>query len=198
MPKDPRVDAYIERQPDFARPILSHLREVVHAACPGCEEAIKWGMPAFIYRGKQLAGMAAFKAHATFGLRHGSELVESKPDQAGAMGQFGRLTEIADLPPLQELDRLVEQAMALIESGARPVRTKTAKDAIEPPPDLLAALHSNPAASATFAAFSPGARRDYVEWIIDAKRPATRGKRIAQAVEWLAEGKRRNWKYEAC
>jgi uncharacterized protein YdeI (YjbR/CyaY-like superfamily) len=198
MPRDPRVDAYIEAQADFARPILTHLRELVHAACPDCDEAIKWGMPAFLYRGKQLAGMAAFKAHATFGFWRGSELVDAKPGQANAMGQFGRLASIADLPPPDELERLIKQAMTLVEASGKPIRKKTAKELIEPPSDLLEALSGSPAASGTFEAFPPGCRREYVEWVVEAKRPATRARRIAQAIEWMAEGKKRNWKYEQC
>ncbi len=198
MARDDRIDAYIAAQSDFARPILSHLREAVHAACPNCEEAIKWGMPAFLYRGKQLAGMAAFKAHATFGFWRGSELVAGRQGQEKAMGQFGRLTSVADLPPPQELDALIKQAMALAETGAKPVRAKAAKAPLEPPADLLHALAGNPAASATFSAFPPGCRREYVEWVLDAKRPETRARRISLAVEWIAEGKKRNWKYENC
>jgi uncharacterized protein YdeI (YjbR/CyaY-like superfamily) len=198
MPRDARVDAYIEGQADFARPILTQLREMVHAACPDCEEAIKWGMPAFLYRGKQLAGMAAFKRHATFGFWRGSELVDEKPGQANAMGQFGRLTSVADLPAPDELDGLIREAMALVVEGGKPVRAKTVRQAIEPPSDLLEALTATPAALATFNVFPPGCRREYVEWIVEAKRPETRAKRIAQAVEWMAEGKKRNWKYEQC
>jgi hypothetical protein len=144
MPRDPRVDAYIEAQADFARPILTHLRELVHAACPDCDEAIKWGMPAFLHGGKQLAGMAAFKAHATFGLWRGAELVDAEPGQANAMGQFGRLASIADLPPPDELDRLIKQALALAEAGGKPVRSKTVKESVEPPADLLEAPERKP------------------------------------------------------
>ncbi|HEX8442849.1 MAG TPA: YdeI/OmpD-associated family protein [Allosphingosinicella sp.] len=198
MPRDARVDAYIEAQADFARPILTHLREAVHAACPECVEAIKWSMPAFLHRGKQLAGMAAFKAHATFGLWRGSELVESKPGQANAMGQFGRLTSLDDLPPPPELEALIKQAMALADAGAKPVRNKNVKEPLDPPPDLLDALAADSAASAVFEGFPPGCRREYFEWVLDAKRPETRARRIAQAVTWIAEGKKRNWKYEKC
>ena len=198
MPRDPRIDAYIARQAAFAQPILSHLREAVHAACPEAEETIKWSMPAFTYKGRQLAGMAAFKAHATFGLWRGAELVEAKPGQANAMGQFGRLTSVADLPPPEELAALIRKAMALNDAGTKPVRTKSTKPELEPPADLLAALAADDAARDTFAAFPPGCRREYVEWVVDAKRPETRAKRIAQAVEWMAQGKRRHWKYEGC
>jgi uncharacterized protein YdeI (YjbR/CyaY-like superfamily) len=198
MPRDSRIDEYIDRQAEFAKPILRHLREAIHAACPECEEGIKWSMPAFLYKGKQLAGMAAFKEHATFGFWRGSELVDARPGQASAMGQFGRLTKVEDLPHPEELDALIREAMALAESGTKPVRNKTVKDALEPPQDLLSALAQNPAAEATFNGFAPSCRREYVEWVVEAKRPETRAKRIAQAVEWMSEGKKRNWKYEKC
>jgi uncharacterized protein YdeI (YjbR/CyaY-like superfamily) len=197
MSRDERVDAYIARQADFARPILEHLREAVHAACPECEEAIKWGMPAFLYKDKQLAGMAAFKAHATFGFwqRSGDRGAESKP---GAMGDFGRLTSLADLPDEGTFADLVRKNMALIDTGAKTVRNKTPKPPIDMPEDLAAALAVSPAAQATFDAFPPGCRREYLEWVTEAKRPETRARRIGQAVEMMAQGKRRNWKYEAC
>jgi uncharacterized protein YdeI (YjbR/CyaY-like superfamily) len=197
MSRDERVDVYIARQADFARPILQHLREAVHAACPECEETIKWSMPAFLYKGKQLAGMAAFKAHATFGFwqRSGAPGTESKP---GAMGDFGRITSLSDLPGETEFAELVRKNMALIDAGAKTVRNRTVKAPIEMPDDLAAALAASPAAQATFDGFPPSCRREYLEWVTEAKRPETRTKRIAQAVEMMAEGKRRNWKYEAC
>lgn len=197
MARDERVDAYIAKQADFARPILEHLREAVHAACPDCEEAIKWGMPAFMYRGKQLAGMAAFKAHATFGFwqRSGDPGADSKP---GAMGDFGRITSMADLPGEPEFAALVHKNMALIDAGAKTVRNKTPKPPIDMPDDLAAALAVNPAAQATYDGFPPGCRREYLEWVTGAKRPETRTKRIAEAVAMMSEGKRRNWKYENC
>jgi uncharacterized protein YdeI (YjbR/CyaY-like superfamily) len=197
MSRDARVDAYIAKQADFARPILQHLREAVHAACPECEETLKWSMPAFLYKGKQLAGMAAFKAHATFGFwqRSGDRGTESKP---GAMGDFGRLTSLSDLPGEQEFAELVRKNMALIDAGAKTVRNKTAKAPIEMPGDLAAALAASPAARATFDGFPPSCGREYLEWVTEAKRPETRTRRIAQAVEMMAQGKRRNWKYEAC
>jgi uncharacterized protein YdeI (YjbR/CyaY-like superfamily) len=197
MSTDERVDSYIAGQADFARPILEHLRAAVHAACPECEEAIKWGMPAFLYKGKQLAGMAAFKAHATFGFwqRSGARGEDSK---AGAMGDFGRLTSVADLPDAAQLAALIHKNMALIDAGAKTVRNKTVKAPIEMPDDLAAALSAAPAAQATFDAFSPSCRREYLEWVTSAKRPETRTKRIAEAVAMMAEGKKRNWKYEGC
>jgi uncharacterized protein YdeI (YjbR/CyaY-like superfamily) len=199
MSSDPRIDAYIGGQADFARPILEHLRRVVHAACPEAEETLKWGMPHFLYKGRMLAGMAAFKAHATFGFRRAKEVLGETGAEREAMGQFGRLTSVADLPPEVELKGLVREAMALTDAGGRPARPEAApKPELETPPELEAALAANPAARAAFDGFPPGARREYVEWVVGAKRPETRDKRIAQAVEWLAEGKRRNWKYEKC
>jgi uncharacterized protein YdeI (YjbR/CyaY-like superfamily) len=199
MTPDPRVDAYIARQADFARPILEHLRAAVGAACPEAEEAIKWGMPHFLYRGRILAGIAAFKAHAAL-VFHGGDAVVGETDAAGeAMGQFGKLRAIADLPPPDALAAFIRKAMAVAESGEprrRPARQP--KPELETPPDFAAALDAAPPARAAFDAFPPGCRREYVQWIVDAKRPETRARRIAQAAEWISEGKRRNWKYENC
>jgi uncharacterized protein YdeI (YjbR/CyaY-like superfamily) len=196
---DPRIDAYIARQADFARPILEHLRSAVRSACPEAEEAMKWSMPYFLYKGQMLAGMAAFKAHATFGFWRAPEVLGETGAEHEAMGQFGRLTSVADLPADDVLHDLIRKAMALTDAGVRPARAKAApKAGIETPPELEAALSANPAARATFDGFPPGCRREYVEWVAEAKRPETRDKRIAQAVEWMAEGKRRNWKYEKC
>ena len=198
MKTDPRIDAYVERQADFAKPILRHLRETVHAACADCEETLKWSMPTFMYKGQILAGMAAFKQHATFGFWRGS-LVVGKGDEAmSGMGQFGRLRTIDDLPPRKELEALVKKAMRLTEEGVKPPRDKHKKEPFSVPQDLRAAIDANPAAAATFEAFPPSAQRDYVDWVSGAKRDDTRAKRLAQTVEWLAEGKRRHWKYADC
>jgi hypothetical protein len=196
--RDPRIDAYIGKSADFARPILEHLRDVVHAAVPQVEETIKWGMPHFMHRG-MLAGMAAFKAHATFGLWRGKELVPGGGDDS-AMGQFGCLTTVKDLPPKRQLVALVRKAAALNESGAPRPRKPAAKKKPEPKPSpaFAAALAANRKATATFAAFPPSHRREYVDWIDEAKREQTRARRIAQAIEWLAEGKSRHWKYADC
>jgi uncharacterized protein YdeI (YjbR/CyaY-like superfamily) len=198
MPTDPRVDAYIDRQAPFARPILTQLREAVHAACPEAEEALKWSMPAFLYKGEILASMAAFKAHATFGFWRGKLVVGDTGAQREAMGQFGRLTSPADLPAPEVLDQLIRKAVALADAGVKPERTRVAKEPVETPNDLRAAIAANPAAASVFESFTPAARREYAEWIVEAKQPPTRARRIAQAVEWIAEGKKRNWKYEKC
>jgi uncharacterized protein YdeI (YjbR/CyaY-like superfamily) len=199
--RDPRIDAYIASSAEFARPILEHLREVVHASCPDCEETLKWSAPTFTYRGKILCGMAAFKQHATFRLWQGTQIVGAGTGkQDDAMGQFGRITRIADLPVKRELAGYIKQAMQSVEQGVkRPAsRGGTPKPPVEVPADLAVALGANAGARATFEAFPASCRREYVEWITEAKREETRAKRLAQTIEWLAEGKRRNWKYENC
>lgn len=197
MKTDPRIDAYIDRQADFAQPIMRHLRDVVHAACPDCEETLKWSMPTFMYKGKILAGFAAFKAHATFGYWNDSMLNEDTKNRS-AMGQFGRLTSLDDLPDRTTLIALTRQSMALVDSGAKPPRATAKKAPFTVPQDLRAAIDAAPAAAATWENFPPSCQREYVEWVTEAKRDETRAKRLAQTVEWLAEGKRRNWKYENC
>lgn len=198
MKTDPRIDAYIDRQAEFAQPILRHLREAVHAACPECEEAVKWSSPHFMYKGEMLAGMAAFKQHATFGFWRGSLVVGEGNEQMSGMGQFGRLTSVDDLPPGAELAALIHKAMKLTDDGVKPPRDKHRKEPFTVPQDMRAALDANAAAGATFDNFPPSQQREYVEWITGSKRDETRTKRLTQALEWLAEGKRRNWKYENC
>ena len=198
MKTDPRIDAYIARQADFARPILVYLRSMLHEACPDCEETLKWSSPSFIYKGKILAGFAAFKAHAAFGYWVGSQILETGARQESAMGQFGRLTSLDDLPSRTTLIAFAKKGMKLIDEGVKPVRNKHPKGPFTIPQDLRAAIDTVPAAKATFDAFPPSCQRDYVEWVTEAKREETRAKRLAQTVEWLAEGKRRNWKYENC
>lgn len=194
---DPRIDAYLAGAPAFAVPILERLRADVHAACPDVVETIKWSRPHFTLDGKLLAGMSAFKAHCAFGFwaREGTE-----PGQAGAMGDFGRIETLADLPSRTELRRQIRAAAALLRAGAprasKPGRTP--RPQLEMPADFAAALDQVKAARQHYDAFAPSKQRDYLEWVLEAKREDTRAKRVAQAVEWLAEGKSRNWKYENC
>jgi uncharacterized protein YdeI (YjbR/CyaY-like superfamily) len=195
---DPRIDAYIARSAQFAQPILRHLRAVVHAACPEVRESIKWGMPAFDYRGP-MCSMAAFKQHATFGLWKASLiLAKAVGESRTGMGQIGRITSVRDLPAKRLITGFVKRAMALNEQGVRVPRVPRPKPALRTPAELTAAFGRNPKARATFAAFSPACRRDYVDWVAEAKQPATRVRRAEQAVAWMAEGKKRNWKYEKC
>ena len=195
--RDPRVDAYIASAADFARPILSEIRARVHAACPRVEETIKWGMPSFTYAGGILAGMAAFKRHASFGYwKHALVMGEAERD---GMGSYGRLASPADLPPRATMQADLEKAMRLNEDGVKPARRQPAqKAALEVPDDLAASLGKHKSAKAAFDGFAPSHRREYVEWILEAKRGETRARRIAQAIEWLGEGKHRHWKYEGC
>jgi uncharacterized protein YdeI (YjbR/CyaY-like superfamily) len=197
MPRDMRVDTYIAGRAEFARPILTWLRERVHFACPEAEETIKWSRPFFEYKGKPLAGMAAFKEHASFGFWNGEGLVEGKESEA--MGQYGRIVTLDDLPDAAALEAKVREAATRIDDGALPKRAaKAPKPEAEVPPELAEALAGDPAAAVTFEGFPPGCRREYCEWIAEAKRPDTKAKRVAEAVAWLREGKRRNWKYETC
>jgi uncharacterized protein YdeI (YjbR/CyaY-like superfamily) len=200
--RDPRVDAYIAKAAPFAQPILEHVREVVHEACPGVEETIKWGMPSFTYGGGILCGMAAFKAHASFGFwKHALVVGEGGADEGTervGMGSFGKLATVRDLPPKKRLLAYVKKAAALNDQGvkAAPTRkTPAARPMPVPTPEFAAALRGNKAASDAFKAFPPSHQREYVDWIAEARREETRDRRIAQAVEWIAEGKQRNWKY---
>ncbi|HEY1132148.1 MAG TPA: YdeI/OmpD-associated family protein [Roseateles sp.] len=194
---DPRIDAYLATVPAFARPILQRLREDVHAACPGVVETLKWSRPHFMLDDKLLCGMSAFKAHCAFGFweREGAE-----PGKAGAMGDFGRIETLANLPSRTELRRQIKAAAELLQAGAPRARKpdRAPRPPLSMPDDFAAAIGKRPAAQRTYDAFAPSKQRDYVEWVLEAKREETRAKRIAQAVEWLAEGKSRNWKYESC
>jgi uncharacterized protein YdeI (YjbR/CyaY-like superfamily) len=194
--REPRIDAYIAKAQPFAQAILGHVRERVHATLPNAEETVKWGMPTYTVGAKIVLITAAFKAHAALNFWRGQEL-ESSHSAVGAMGQFGRLKSMDDLPSDADLDRLIREAAELTSQAPTP---RKAKHPPKPPseihPDFTAALDKAPAARAAFEGFPPGARREYVDWIAEAKQDATRHKRIATAVEWIAEGKRRNWKYE--
>lgn len=196
MSRDPRIDAYIATAQPFAQAILSHVRERVHAVLPDVQEDIKWRMPAYMVGGKLVLITAAFKEHAALNFWRGQEL-ESRHDSVGAMGQFGRIKSLEELPPDVELDRLIREAAELAKAAPTPRKAKhEPRTAAEIHPEFAAALESASAAKATFDSFPPGQRREYVDWIAEAKQDSTRKKRIATAVEWLSEGKRRNWKYE--
>lgn len=192
---DPRIDAYIAKSADFARPILEHLRAVAHATESDIEETIKWGMPCFTFGGKIVCNMAAFKQHCAFNIWHGRQVLGERADEA--MGSFGRIRKKSDLPPKRELVALLKQAVRLRREGHVPPRTRTAKPEAPIPDDLAAALKLKKHARArtTFERFPPSQRREYIEWITEAKREATREKRLATTLDWLAEGKPRNWKY---
>jgi uncharacterized protein YdeI (YjbR/CyaY-like superfamily) len=196
--KDPRIDAYIARSAEFAKPILKHLRKVVHAGCPEVVETIKWSMPHFDYKG-MMCGMAAFKEHCAFGFWK-TELIldRDKQKEKPGMGAFGSIKSLDDLPNEKTLIGYVKKAAALNDAGIKvPGRAQPKKRAPIPvPDDLAAALKKNTKARQTFDSFSPSHRREYLEWITEAKREETRRERLEKTMRWLAEGKARNWKYQ--
>jgi len=194
--RDSRIDAYSARAQPFALPIIEHVRERVHATLPECEESVKWGMPAYVVDGKILLMTPAFKAHAALNFWRGQELREEKPDSE-AMGQFGKLRSLDDLPSDAELDRLIREAADLARNPPAPRKPKHAPKPLPAMhPDFATALTDAPEAKSYFDDFAPSAQREYLEWVTEAKRDETRTRRIATAIEWLSEGKTRNWKYE--
>jgi len=212
---DPRIDVYINKARPFAQPILTHLRELLHKAVPEITETIKWSHAFFEYRGRTLANMAAFKEHCSLGF-WGQEMTAILRDagilQDGAMGSLGRIATLKDLPSDKQLLALFKQAAAFIDKGEytspmaarnaskaggeKQTMARAAKPPIETPPDLAAALKANKAAAKVFAAFSPSCQREYIEWLTEAKREETRARRLTQAIEMIAEGKQRHWKYQ--
>ncbi len=195
--RDTRVDAYIAKSATFAQPILRRLREIVHSACPVVEETIKWRFPNFMYKG-MLCHMAAFKQHCAFGFWHKAvrDAVSSSKKTDG-MGQLGKITSLDDLPSDSTLKQHIRQAMKFNDAGVKSPRPKSkAKQPLTVPMDVKQALKKHKQAQATFEAFSSSHRLEYIEWVIEAKQQATRDRRIATMLEWLAEGKSRNWKYE--
>jgi len=204
MPTNPRVDQYVEKTPEFAKPILRQLRELVHKACPTVAEDIKWSRPAFLHREKILCGMAAFKAHCSFYI-----FPSEAGNQLKAGGQFedlakklAKITQASDLPGRKDVLQYLRLAVGLIDqSRSNPTPRKRAaptKTEMTVPEDLTISLAKNKKAAQAFENFSNSHRREYIEWITEAKRKETRQKRIATALEWLAEGKPRNWKYINC
>jgi len=193
--RDPRVDAYIAKAGDFAKPILTEIRARVHAACPDVEEAMKWSSPTFIYRG-MLCGMAAFKEHAIFGFWKGPLVLGNRAEEAGATGAFRtRLTKVSDLGPKKTMAADIRKAMALNEAGITLPRSRGPVKAVLVPDDLAAALRRNKKAQTAFEKFSPSHKREYVEWITQAKREETRTRRLQTAIQQISEGKPQNWKY---
>jgi hypothetical protein len=195
--KNPRVDSYIAKTAPFARPILEKIRTLFQRACPDIEETIKWGHVSFEHRG-MVGGFAAFKQHATFGFWRQDALPDPKGLFRGrGMMASGRLTDVSQLPADKVLLDYIRAAVKLNENGAPPRKTKP-KPPLKVPPYFTAALRKNKKALATFESFAPSCKREYVEWVTEAKRPETRDQRIATSMKWLAEGKKRNWKYAQC
>jgi uncharacterized protein YdeI (YjbR/CyaY-like superfamily) len=193
------VDAYIAKSPEFAQPILKYLRDIIHEACPDAVETIKWSTPTFDHHGI-MVGIAAFKQYCTLGFWKAPLLtLDGKPvskEMESGAGQFGKLTTIKDLPAKSKLLKLVKDAAKLNESGVSIERKpRPAPKPVQVPPDLTRALHKNAKAKAAFGAFSPSHKREYAEWLTEAKTPETRQRRLETALEWIGEGKSRNWKY---
>jgi uncharacterized protein YdeI (YjbR/CyaY-like superfamily) len=204
---NPAVDKYIANTRPFAQPILKHLRGLMHKGCPQVEETIKWSRPFFEYRGAILCNMSGFKEHCSFGFwgtEIGAVLREAKALQPNAMGSLGRITSLDDLPSDKRMLGWIRQAAAMVDCGeytspitARRSVVKATKPATTIPTEFAAALKKNRKAASVFSSFSPSCKQEYVAWIADAKRKETRDKRIVTAIEWIGEGKRRNWKYES-
>jgi uncharacterized protein YdeI (YjbR/CyaY-like superfamily) len=202
--KDPRVDAYIAKSAEFAKPILTHLREMIHKTCPTVEETMKWSFPHFMYKGpadrssRVLCSMASFKQHCAFGFWYADTGDSSLEAETGpAMGQYGRITGLGDLPKDKVLAQQIKDAVKLHDAGVKPRATprSTEKKELEIPEYFSAALKKNKKALATFDGFNYSNKKEYVEWVAEAKTDETRKKRLETAIEWMAEGKVRNWKY---
>lgn len=194
MERDPRIDAYIAKAAPFAQPILARLREIAHKALPEGHEDIKWGMPHFLFGGKNVAGMSAFKAHCAF-------VIHGDGRQGEGMGGYGKIASFEEIPPEDQLVAAIHAArdrVAAHGSAAKGRGASKPKPEIAVPDYFSAALASHPEAQAAFGKLAPSHRREYLEWITEAKREETRARRVATTLEWLAEGKKRNWKYENC
>lgn len=201
--KDERIDVYIEKSAEFAQPILNHLRAIIHKAVPDVHETMKWSFPHFEYKKSILCSMASFKQHCSFGFWLGSLMNDTdnilKSVGESGMGQFGKITKIEDLPSEEIITQYIYQAVQLIDSGAKLIKKPaTTSKEIEIPTILQEAFSLNEKAKATFEKFSPSHRKEYIAWILEAKTEATRERRVVTTIEWLSEGKSRNWKYEKC
>jgi uncharacterized protein YdeI (YjbR/CyaY-like superfamily) len=193
---DPRVDAYIAKSADFAKPILTRVREMVHDACPDVQETIKWGSPFFDYKGQMMCAIAAFKEHCALIFWKASLIDGVPPNGDKSRGSFGRITSMKEVPSKKRFNSFIKAAMALNDAGITVKRPKAgSKPEAKVPKELASALAKNKKATAVFADFPRGQRREYCEWISEAKREETKTKRVAQAIEWIAEGKTRNWRY---
>lgn len=196
----PKVDDYIEKSQDFAKPILNYLREVVHETCPDAEEAIKWKFPTFMYKGKILCSIVSFKQYCSMGFWLHQEMktlneIDTDVEKTN-MFSLGKITKIEDLPSKSQLKKVVKEAMDLTDMGVTLKKAAPSKTEIEIPDEFQNALNENKKALEVFEKSSPSYRKEYIMWITDAKTETTRNKRMAQAIEWIAEGKGRNWKYE--
>lgn len=196
----PKIDAYIEKSQDFAKPILDYIRETVHQFCPDAEETMKWSFPHFMYKGKILCAMASFKQHCTFGFWLEKEMKTMKEItrdiEKNSMFSLGKITKIEDLPAQPQLKKVIKEAMELTDMGVTIKKAPISKGETEIPDYFQSALNENKKALEIFGKGSPSFRKEYINWILEAKTEATRNKRMEQSLEWIAEGKSRHWKYE--
>jgi len=195
--KDPRVDAYIVNVAPFAQPILRHVRKLVHQGCSEVQETIKWSMPHFEHHGIMF-GMAAFKEHCSIGFWKGELIIGKRAGSDGGMGHFGRVTSVKDLPSDQQFIEYVRKAAELNKQGIKKpadLKPKSARRELTIPEYFRVALGKNKKAAATFEGFSYTNKKEYLEWITEAKREGTRSQRLQTAIAWMAKGKPRNWKY---
>ncbi|MCA6066935.1 YdeI/OmpD-associated family protein [Chryseobacterium sp. RG1] len=194
-----KVDEYIEKSQDFAQPILKHIREIVHEICPDTEETIKWKFPTFMYKGKILCSMVSFKQYCSLGFWLHDEMktlknIETDVEKTN-MFSLGKITKIGDLPSKPLLKEMILEAMELTDKGVTLKKASPSKTETEVPDYFQNALQQNKKASEIFIKGSPSFRKEYINWLTEAKTEATRNKRMEQAIEWISEGKARNWKY---
>lgn len=193
------VDAYFAKSADFAKPILKHLRELIHKACPDVEEKIKWGMPCFDYKGP-IIGLASFKAHVALGFWKASIMKDKdvllKKENKGTMGNLGKISSLKELPKDSTIIKWVKEAAKLNEDGVKVDKKTKSKPELTAPPYMMKAINGDKKAKETWAKFAPSHKREYTEWITEAKTEETREKRMATMLEWLAEGKQKHWKYQ--
>jgi uncharacterized protein YdeI (YjbR/CyaY-like superfamily) len=196
----PKIDTYIEKSQDFAKPILLYIRETVHEFCPDAEETMKWSFPHFIYKGKNLCAMASFKQHCTFGFWLEKEMKTmqemTQNIEKNSMFSLGKITAVKDLPSKPQLQKAIKEAMELTDMGVTMKKAPASKTEMEVPDYFQSALDARPETLEIFEKASPSFRKEYISWITEAKTETTRNKRIEQSLEWIAEGKGRNWKYE--
>lgn len=195
-----QVDEYIEKSPDFAKPILHYLRETIHETCPDAEEAVKWKFPAFMYKGKILCSITAFKQYCSLGFWLHQEMktiseLETAAEKSN-MFSLGKITKMEDLPSKTLLKKAIKEAMELTDMGVTMKKAAPSKTETQIPDYFQTALNANEKALQVFQKASPSFRKEYINWITDAKTETTRHKRMEQALEWISEGKGRNWKYE--
>jgi uncharacterized protein YdeI (YjbR/CyaY-like superfamily) len=196
----PKIDTYIEKSQDFAKPILLYIRETVHEFCPDAEETMKWSLPHFIYKGKNLCAMASFKQHCTFGFWLEKEMKTmqemTQNIEKNSMFSLGKITAVKDLPSKPQLQKAIKEAMELTDMGVTMKKAPASKTEMEVPDYFQSALDARPETLEIFEKASPSFRKEYISWITEAKTETTRNKRMEQSLEWIAEGKGRNWKYE--